>query len=529
MAWSRIGDSTVILLAVHSLGHDAGACIFRDGRLLAAVESERISRRRHDDDPVAALDYVLALADATPASIDIIVLSTDVRRRFAQLTRDQAADPDIRAGQLHRWTHSDLLGKRTDCLIVAHEVSHAALACQLAGWPESLLVLVNEGHGSRSRNSTFTLHKGRLTLESLDALPWYGTGFGWLALAYLAGFGSSPSAAGKVMAMGGYGTATLASADMLRVIPADTAYVSEAEQSASLAPLMQFFASNSDFARRSDVIRTFQELFTNAVTEYCVTQLRQLGSERLALAGGCALNLPTNSSLRDALGTDVIIPPNCNDAGQALGAAVYAFQAEMGVQPEPFSVYSCGAPLHSPSARDAALTRGLVPACLDPSAVARQLAAGDVVGIAQGAAELGPRALGNRSLLASANLIGARRRVSQVIKGREWFRPLGCVMRDETFRKFFPAMQLSPYMLFNYQMPTAVAPEATHVDGSSRIQTVSESSNPVLWDILRSYEDATGECALINTSLNAAGKPICLTAEDVLEDFSGKDVASFIF
>lgn len=146
----------------------------------------------------------------------------------------------------------------------------------------------------------------------------------------------------------------------------------------------------------------------------------------------------------------------------------------------------------------------------------------------QGRAELGPRALGNRSLLASAHRPGMRRRVSEQLKHREWFRPLACVMRSDRFQARFPGLPGSPYMLFSYAMPPRFAPEATHRDGTSRIQTLAPGDNPRLAELLDRYESATGCPALLNTSLNARGRAIAYSVDDAFDDFLVDGASMFV-
>ena len=223
------------------------------------------------------------------------------------------------------------------------------------------------------------------------------------------------------------------------------------------------------------------------------------------------------------------IPPNCNDSGQALGAAVYVLRVCEGLTPKPFSAYSCGRQIADREVLEAAAKRGLKTEAYDSAVIAERLASGRVVALCQGRAEIGPRALGNRSLLASANIPGMRRRVSEEIKMREWFRPLACVMRSDRFTRRFPNMPASPHMLFSYDMPQEFAPEATHRDGTSRIQTLDTCDNRLLAELLDRYERISGYSSLINTSLNSRGKAIAQSVDDAFDDFLGRGVSMFAF
>jgi carbamoyltransferase len=124
---------------------------------------------------------------------------------------------------------------------------------------------------------------------------------------------------------------------------------------------------------------------------------------------------------------------------------------------------------------------------------------------------------------------GIRQRIGQQIKQREWFRPLAPAMRQDTFERFFPGAEPSPHMLFNFPAARLGILEATHEDGSARIQTVTAESNERLYQLLGSFEAMSGAPALLNTSLNAPGKAIAHTVEDVISDFLASGIDGFIF
>jgi carbamoyltransferase len=511
------------------MGHDTGLALFEDGRLLFAVETERLTRIRHDHRVETALEHLWEATAFGPRDIDLLVFSTNVRNALAKIDDCHRIGEAIERGQLHAESRSALLGDSKPCLVVAHEASHAALACHHGDWATPMFVLVNEGHGSFSRNSSFVHDRGSLTLVEHDALPWYATGFGWTLLAYLVGLGRSPSAAGTLMAMGGYGNISEAAEATLLRVARNVHLEARAAQERQLQPLFEYVQRTTEFAERADLIRTFQELFTNTVADYCARQLAKHNCAHLGLSGGCALNLHANTTIRRGSGQSPAIPPNCNDSGQALGAAIYALEFYIGQRPQPYSQYSCGTPLDVASARAAAERAGLHIGPVDNARIVEALANGAVVALARGASELGPRALGNRSLLASTVTPGMRTRVSEQIKERQWFRPLGCVMRRERFGELFPGQLPSPFMLFNYDMPKGLAPAATHTDDTSRIQTLERDVNPMLWELLADYEKHTAEPALINTSLNGPRLPIAYRSEDVLSDFLDRDVEMFVF
>ena len=516
------------VLTMHSAGHDTGVSYFQDGRLVFSIETERLTRSKHDHRSEVALRHCLSQLDDEGRGTDLIATSTPFRNSILKIPDSEDAARAIDGGRLHYETTSQLFGKSTACVVVLHEASHAALAAHYAGYRTGCLILVNEGKGQISRSSLYNLEERRLQLIELDPLPWYATGFGWTAIGHLYGFGLGPQVAGTLMAMGGYGTPSEHVRDVLLGI--DDAVMRDralAEQVAAQLATDDNF--RNDFRTSADVVATLQQIFTERVVDLVGSHVRSSGSPAVALGGGCALNLITNSALRERLACDVSIPPPCNDAGQSLGVGVYVHKFMLGVEVQPFSVFSNGETERKDQLSGLMKTKGLEPLPYDPHRVAQELSRGSIVAFFGGRSEIGPRALGARSLLANPSIPGMRQRLSERVKGRAWFRPLGAVMRVERFQEMFPSQAPSPYMLFACAVEPNFIPEATHVDGSSRIQTLAASDCPPLYDLLVEFEKQSGTCALINTSLNGPGRAIAYRASDVLDDFLGTDVNLFVF
>jgi len=455
--------------------------------------------------------------------VDVVAISTPVREGLARLPDYARATAAIGPDTLHWETRSELLGRSLPCLIVAHEASHAALACHYRGWEPGTRILVNEGRGSFSRNAQFRFDAGRLCLQDHDRLPWYGTGFGWSGLGYLLGLGSGPAIAGKVMAIGGYGEANDRDRERLETLPRDLHHRPRGEAERASARLAAYL-DTSDFDAQANLVRTFQTMFDEAV----MALLSNPGADHtgpLALGGGCGLNLGLNTRVRALLDPQVGIAPACNDAGQALGAGLYATLHYDGVRPSSFPATSNGLPVREQDCLDALNRAGLEPRAFDPYTMADTLARGHIVALATGAPALGPRALGHRSLLAHAAHRGVRKRLSMGIKGREWYRPLAPLMRAEALAQLVPGAQPSPHMLFAVDLPPDVMPEATHVDGTARVQTLTDDACPRLSAVLDAFVARTGTPGLINTSLNRLGRAIAYRPQDVIDDLLGTDVA----
>ncbi len=233
----------------------------------------------------------------------------------------------------------------------------------------------------------------------------------------------------------------------------------------------------------------------------------------LAIGGGCGLNCEWNTNwLRSGLFSDVFVPPCVNDSGAAIGTAIHAQQLMTGSAAVKWNVY-CGSIARAHGARAAALGCDTVP--LDPAQVATDLAEGHVVATMHGRCEIGPRALGNRSLLADprdARMLGRL----NTIKQRESYRPIAPVVTAEAAAEFFDMSCLDRYMLYFSRVRDERIPAVTHVDGSARVQVVARNDNPLLWSILDSFGAQTGVPVLCNTSLNFKGRGFIDDVDDLL-------------
>lgn len=301
-----------------------------------------------------------------------------------------------------------------------------------------------------------------------------------------------------------------------------------------------------------DLARAGQNVLTDAVLGMAREARRITGAANLCLAGGVALNCVANAQIREArLFDDVWIQPAAGDAGGALGAALAVHHISRGAARTARRGDSMGGALigREWSDRDIEETlrrEGAVYERLDHAslcaAVAELLDDGRVVGWHQGRAEWGPRSLGNRSILADARPPGMRERLNERVKLREAFRPFAPSVLWEDAAGWFDLEHPSPYMLFvaNVAAPHRVeapgvrpsdplelrhvpcsdVPAVTHVDGSARVQTVHEGTNPKFAALLRAFRARTGCGVLANTSFNVRGEPIVDSPEDAWRCFS---------
>lgn len=264
-----------------------------------------------------------------------------------------------------------------------------------------------------------------------------------------------------------------------------------------------------------DLVATSQQAFENVFFETVTPLINQFGKNLpLCLTGGCALNIILNTKVKERFGQPVFVAPNSSDCGIALGALLHIQKPK-----EPVEAMYAGLPLLDGDELSFYKTkRSHLPA--PPEDVAQLIAEGKILGIARGRAEHGPRALGNRSIVCNPSIPGIKEYLHSTIKKRERYRPFAPVVRAENSSKYFTFEGESPYMAF----ATMVRPEwqdklaaITHVDGSTRVQTVTKKQNPWLYEMLGYFEKYAGHGVILNTSFNMDGCPILSKISEALD------------
>ena len=259
---------------------------------------------------------------------------------------------------------------------------------------------------------------------------------------------------------------------------------------------------------------------------------QETGQRNLCMAGGVALNCSANGVIRRSrLFEGMFVQPAAGDDGCAIGAALYAQR----LQDKSFRPRKMGMPLWGPEFGEAELRSALdgeveftkVDSFEELSCqIAKKLAAGQIVAWFQGRMEFGPRALGSRSILADPRDPTMRDKINSLVKKREAFRPFAPVVTQEGAAKYFDIAEgdEETYAHMLYVTPVRAAyreqlPAVTHIDGSSRVQTVFQKTNPRLWSLLKAFEQTTGLPILLNTSFNVKGQPIVCTPQEAVETF----------
>lgn len=533
------------ILGISAFFHESACCVLRDGRLVAAASEERFSRRKHDPAlPVRAFRSCLATADLDPGDLDAIGYYEPPTDKLARQIR--AGVPARERGE-YAWLDPgrplrslrEGLGLEVPVTICRHHEAHAASAFFFSGFRDAA-VLTADGVGAWS-TTVYGRYRGT-AFERLDTVSFpHSLGLLYSTLTSYLGFRVLDGEY-KVMGLASYG---------------EPRHLDEIFQLVAMGPEGQFLLNRRYFdfnGRRmftpslpelfgrpprapgapiepfhQDVARSLQLALEEILLEKLGWLQERCGLERLCLAGGVALNAVANGRIRrEGPFSEVFVQPAAGDAGACLGAAALAHVERTGRAPDPGPMTSVA---WGPTCGDDAIGRllaatelrhsdfrGREDALLDH--VAEALDAGALVGWFHGAMEMGPRALGQRSILADPRDPQVRERLNRRIKQREDFRPFAPSVLAEQAADHFALVGPAPFMLETTAVTsTASLPAITHVDGSARPQTVDREALPRFAALLDAYDRRTGCPMVVNTSFNRAGEPIVCTPADALRCF----------
>lgn len=540
--------------------HDPSAALFEDGRLVFAVEEERLSRQKHavDTFPERAIEACLDFRDLTLSDVDRILLPYDPSLRAEILPhylRQALGEPGLPGKLYHlgrmvvREGRAQLYPVRQIELRLAdigepvppvetrgHHDCHAASAFHPSGFDEAVVLTVD---AKGEFDSTVVWHG---TTDGLERIRTYehpnSLGLFYAVVTEFLGYRMF-NGEGKVMGLAPYGDRNADIESALRSVVdlgadagADydvTGLVEQWGVEAGLETLEDLFdrpprEEPGEFDRwEKDLAHVTQALVEETVVELAERYCRELDTTAVALAGGVALNCKLNRRVIESPDVErVFVQPVANDAGLALGAG-WLDRAPSAV-PELTHLY--WGPDYSNAEIDRRLERNKLsygaPADLE-GYVADRLADGALVGWFQGRLELGPRALGNRSILADPRSTDARDRINEFVKHRESWRPFAPSLPEEATEEYLATGRPDPFMITTSAVPPERAEEIPAVlhpgDRTTRPHTVTEHANPRYHRVLEEFGDRTGVPVLLNTSFNDHGEPIVDTPTQAIKDF----------
>jgi len=526
------------VLGVNAIFHDPAAALIINGRVVAAAEEERFSRRKHGKRPVPfsawelpelSAAWCLRSAGLKPGDLDAVAYSFD-----PGLTRDLAGfalrDPwdHLRVDYARRapqFLAAALPGLDPDQVrFVPHHVAHAASAGLSVD--EDSAVLVLDGRGEVASHLSGVYRDGELEVFRGQELP-HSLGLLYEDLTRHLGFLHS-SDEYKVMALASYGTPKFLDLfrELLRATD-DGGFTVERIDWSALAKARTADGEIADV--HADLASSVQVRLEEVMLDLARWTYGRAGGtvSTLTMAGGTALNCVANARIAAEGPYDrVWVQPAAGDSGTALGAALAVARPAGPIAPFPGADLGRG---WSDQELEAELRRAALPYTRPESIAAeaaRVLADNGIVAWYQGRSEYGPRALGHRSLLAHPGDRDTQTRMNDV-KGREQFRPIAPMVRAERFADLFEGVYPSPYMLFVHAVRAGWRdriPAVVHVDGTARVQTVHPETEPLVAEMLAEFERRTGLPVVVNTSLNTAGRPMVDTPREAMELFGSAPV-----
>jgi carbamoyltransferase len=560
----------MVILGINAYHANAAAAIVVDGRLIAAIEEERLNRVKYAAGlPSQAIQFCLDRAGVKLTEVDHIAVPRDpwarlgtkarfairmpkfaldrvrVMRRFAGIREDLASAfqiaPDAIRGQFHR---------------IEHHTAHLASTFFVSPFDRAA-VLSADGLGDFASSMSAAGEGPKMRVLGEVAFP-HSLGMYYTALTQYAGFWKFGDEY-KVMGLAAYGQPEFLE-EFRRIVWSDgplsfrlgLEYFTHQSQGADMTwrdatstPVLGRLFSNyleqrlgparkagePLTQRHYNLAASMQAALEEVLIAYWNGLAKQSGQKALCLAGGVAFNCVANGRIFDTTPFEKVwVQPAAGDAGLSVGAA-FAVEHQILGRPREFVMeHAYWGPQFSPAETRAVVDRvgsadEVEIAQLEEAelvrATARHVADGKIVGWFQGAAEWGPRALGNRSILADPRRAQMKDILNQRIKHRESFRPFAPSIAEEATGEFFEKTHPSPFMTFAYPVRAekrGVIPAPTHVDGTARLQTVSRASNPLYWKLLHAVGDLTGVPVVLNTSFND-NEPIVCRPEEALECF----------
>ncbi len=567
------------ILGISAYYHDSAAALLHNGEIVAAAQEERFSRKKHDHDfPRRAIGYCLSEAAITAEQIDVVAFYDKPFLKFTRLLETYLSFPLRGLSSflmaMPLWIRQklwipDLIEKELDyhgtIIFPEHHESHAASAFFPSPFKKAAILTV-DGVGEWATASIGTGNANKVEILSELQFP-HSLGLLYSAFTYFTGFKVN-SGEYKLMGLAPYGEPRYVQTilDQLIDLKEDGSFRLDLSYFDYLTGLKmtskkfdRLFGGpprqpESPLTRREmDIARSIQEVTEEILRRMARHVKKVTGMEYLCLAGGVALNSVANGKiLRSGIFKDIWIQPAAGDAGGALGAAYVAHHHFKNAnrkitQGKDSQRASLLGPVYTESEINTFLKERNIPFEQDAdesllNRVAEAIADGKVIGWFQGRMEFGPRALGNRSILADARSPEMQRKLNLKIKFREGFRPFAPAVLEDKAKEWFHLDRPSPYMLLvcdvrpekrlpvdkeaaglngleKLNVPRSQIPAVTHVDYSARIQTVNRRDNPLFYDLLAAFYRKTGCPVVINTSFNVRGEPIVNSPEDAYRCF----------
>jgi len=556
----------MIILGINAYHGDASAAIVVDGKLVAAAEEERFNRIKHSAGfPVKAIEYCLKEASATLKDVDYIAISRKpsanlhrkitfmllkgsiLNKMLKQRLANAAKILDIK-NIIAANFHIPIKEIRATVHRVEHHLAHAASAFYVSPFEEATIVTI-DGFGDFCSTTIGYGKDKKIFLEEKIIFP-HSLGIFYTAFCQFLGFRKYGDE-GKVMGLAPYGEPIFFDKMKEILLSRENSFELNLEYFIhhsdgvdmtweSGSPQISTIYSNrftKEFGKprepneplldhHKNIAASMQLALEDAAFSIIKYAIKKRGIRNLSLAGGVAFNSVMNGKIKDkAEVEELFIQPAAGDAGTAIGAAFYVYHHILGQERS----YLMKSAYTGPSYTEAEIRKVLEAYNIkyeyvkEPSALAAKLIAeGKIIGWFQGRMEFGPRALGNRSILADPRRAEIKDILNARIKHRESFRPFAPSILWEHTNKYFEKSDESPFMLLVYPIKyekRKEIPAVTHVDGTGRLQTVKKEDNAQYYELIENFYKITGVPVVLNTSFNE-NEPIVCSPEDAVKCFN---------
>lgn len=566
------------IIGINCYGHDSAATLVQDGRVVFAVEEERLNRKKHSGAfPRLAIEEAFKYSHICLSDIDHVAFSWNPKITYAKiplyifrywrtlpilLRERKNFSMEENLGMLNYLREIKEIPQRLDEMffdgkkskfkfhLLEHHMCHAA-SCFYPSPFEDAAILTIDGAGEWS---TTMLARGVgnkiQKLQTIDT-P-HSLGAFYQSVARYLGF-KLIEGPGKLMGLASYGQRNSKEyfrlKKLVKLLPnggfsIDMSYFSY-HYSRKTGVSNKFFSEYGignqtarDWSDRELNIAAAAQQIVEDVILHIVSNLRKkVSSKNLCMAGGVSLNSVTNGLIaKSGLYENIFIQPAAGDSGTSLGAALFVENGVLG-KPRHFTQHDSflGPIYHSTEYEKALKGSSLTYRRMQRDElykdVAQRLSEGKIIGWFQGRMEFGPRALGNRSILATPLKSEMKDILNARVKFREGFRPFAAIVLEEDVGRYFNCAYSNPYMLFVCGVKEEyrkVIPSVTHVDNTVRIQTVNYDENPELYLLLQAFKTITGHSILINTSFNIMGEPIVCSPQDAVLSFCLADIDALV-
>ena len=595
LSCEKVNFAGMYILGISAYYHDSAAVLLQDATILVAVQEERFTRIKNDASfPSNAIQYCIQKAGIELKDIDAITFYDKPLLKFERIVetflaiapkgfrtfvqfvplwlKEKLFLKSLLKKELHKIAPIDF--KKTKLLFTEHHLSHAA-ACYFTSTFKEAAIVTIDGVGEWA--TTSICYGSGTHIEVIEEVRFPDSiGLLYSSFTYFLGFKVN-SAEYKVMGLAPYASRNseavqkfylLIKNNLIHCLE-DGSYrlnmdffsfhyalrMIEAKKWETLFGLKRRVETDELNIMHAALASALQIIVEEMVYNICENAKKLTGSDNLCLSGGVALNCVANSMLaQKKLFKNIFIQPAAGDAGGALGAALATHYIYFNNNRNHWAVFDpyLGYSIDENEVKILCKTQASESYTKYPEndlleIVAKALAAGKIVGWVQGPMEWGPRALGNRSILASATVVDMQQKINLQIKKREGFRPFAPVVLEEDAKNYFEIDNASPYMMYTFPLIPEIRknlpasfedfninqklscnksnfPAITHVDFSARVQTVNKEQNRLLYLLLQRYKKETGDAILVNTSFNVRGEPIVMNAQQAFECFKHTDM-----